>query len=164
MPNTFKHARVFSLILAFTLLYIIQDCAFPRILGTVPSLLIPFVVSVGILEGPYMGAGFGVAAGLLIDHGANYFGFAALLLLIIGTASGLLISYFRVSVITAVVFTAVGGLFFFFTRWFFLYFLWYGGGEYVPALMGAFFAAALCFPVYYLVKKLSKKFGTLKSR
>lgn len=164
MPNTFKHARIFSLIIAFILLYIIEDCIFPRILGTVPSLLIPFVIAAGILEGPYMGAGFGIAAGLLIDHGANHFGFAAMLLLVIGAAAGLLISYFRVSVITAIVFTAAGGLFYFTVRWFFLYFLWYGSGEYVPALMGAFFASVLQIPVYYLVKKLSKNFGSLKTR
>lgn len=164
MPNTFKHGRIFSLILAFILLYIVEDCLFPRVLGTVPSLLIPFVISAGILEGPFIGAGFGIAAGLLIDHGADYFGFASMLLLILGVAAGLLVSYFRVSVITAIVFTAAGGLFYFSLRWFFLYFLWYGSGEYVPAVMGTFFACALQFPVYYLVKALSKKFGSLKAR
>lgn len=164
MPTTFKYARIFSLILAFILLYIIEDCIFPRILGTVPSLLIPFVISAGILEGPFVGAGFGIAAGLLIDHGTGHFGFASMLLLILGVASALLVSYFRVSVITAIVFTAVGGLFYFTLRWFFLYFLWYGAGEYVPALMGAFFASVLQFPVYYLTKAISKKFGSNRIR
>lgn len=163
MPHRFRYARVLSLMAALAVLYTVEDCIFPELFGAVPSLLIPFTVAVGICEGPYMGAGFGVAAGLLMDHAASAFGFSALLLLVIGTATGLVITYFRRTAVSALVFTAVSAAVFFVIKWFFLHYLWYGFGRLEIAGLQTLYAALLAIPVYLLTQLLSKRFGSLQN-
>ncbi len=163
MSNRSKYSRVVSLTVALILLYIAESAFFPRIMGTVPSVLVPFTVAVGMCEGPYMGAGFGVAAGMLMDYSLNVFGFSSLLLLVAGAAAGLAVTYFRRTALTATAFTLAAGVFFFFVKWFFMYFLWHGGELVYRVFLQVLFAVLLSVPVYLLTAALSRKYGSMKS-
>jgi len=158
------YPRFLSLLLLMFALLLCECDLFVPVFGVVPKLLLPFTVAVGMAEGPYFGASFGVAAGLFLDHGTTLgYGFSSLLLLVCGVAAGLFIAYFRLSFLTAAFFTLLGGVLTFTLRWFFLYYLWYGSGRFFPIVPLEILYAVLCsVPVFFAVRLLSRRFGSLK--
>ena len=164
MPQHHEYPRLLSITLAMLVLLFLEQDVFVPVFGVTPSLALPFVVAVGITEGPYMGGGFGAAAGLLLDHGiAAGYGFSALLFMILGIAAGLLIDYFRLSVPTCAVFTAAAAFVGFTLRWFFFWYLWHGTGLFFRVVpLQLLFATLLSAPVFLLVRFLSRRFGSLK--
>ena len=68
---------------------------FPVIGGAHPFPLLPTAVCIAMFEGPLVGAGVGVGAGVLwAMYADRLFGFDALLLLVIGCLCGLLVQVF----------------------------------------------------------------------
>lgn len=159
-----EYSRSLSLILAMLVLLLFQMDILPPVFGVTLPLALPFVVAVGMTEGPYLAAGLGVAAGLILDQGrTSAYGFSALLLLVVGTAAGLFISYFRLRSVTAALFTLIAALFCYPLRWFFLYYLWHGADgffRFVP--LQILYATLLSIPLFYLVCALSRRFGSLR--
>lgn len=162
MKRPFRYGRAIFTVASLIVLFIAEDCALPEIFGVVPSLLLPFTVAMGICEGPYMGAGFGVAAGMLMDFGGTAFGFSSLLLLVVGAASGLFTLYFRRTVLAAAFFTAVSAILFFGVKWVFLQYIWYGVQRLDVLILQAVFACVLSPAVFIPFRGLSKRFGDLK--
>jgi len=92
--------RLFWRIFAQSLFLVIVFCCHStpglslRVFGVLPLLLIPFVVCVGMFEHETSGAFFGLAAGILWDVVSPRLpGFNAILLMVIGCACGLCVSY-----------------------------------------------------------------------
>ncbi len=155
--------RVLSFSLSLLVLLLFQRDILPPLWGVAIPLVLPFLVTVGMTEGPYLAAGLGVVAGLILEQGRpGAYGFSALLFLLVGVAAGLLIFYFRRRLLTAVLFTLAAALFTCFLRWFFLSFLWHGGGGFAVVLLETAMAALLSLPLYGLTHLLSKRFGSLK--
>ena len=166
MPHRAEYPRIVSQILALAALFTLEDVIFAPIAGVCMSLTLPFVVALGICEGPYMGAFFGAAAGLLTDAGKNYaFGVSALFLMIVGMTAGLVIGYFRRTPLTALVFTLASAIFVYVLEWFFLYYIWHGAGAFFPAVpLEVLYATVFSVPVYLIVHALSRRFGNLRGR
>ena len=164
MPRQREYPRVLSLVLVMFLLLLLERDIVPPVFGVSPSFLLPFVLAVGMTEGPCFGGGFGAAAGLFLDQGVtSAYGFRALLLMTVGIAAGLFISYFRMTVPTAAVFTLAAAVFVFVLRWFFLYYLWHGTGWFFSIVpLQILYAVLLSAPVFLLVRAVSRRFGSLK--
>lgn len=164
MNRQFAYARGLSLATALVLLLFLELDVLPPLWGVRIPLVLPFVVAVGMVEGPYLAAGLGVAAGLVLDQGCTTaYGFSALLLLVVGVAAGLLVSFFRLRRLTALLFTLGAGLVVFPLRWFFLCGLWYGNQgffRYVP--LELLYAGVMAFPISMGVGFLSRRFGSLR--
>ena len=145
--------------------FILQSApgALPRVFGVSPLPLIPLAVIIAMYEGDTGGAVFGLAAGLLIDVNAVHTaGFAALVLMLVGCVCGLLVIHLmRNTVLTCLTLSAGASLFYCLLHWLIFYLI---PGKEEPlryllhySLVRAVYTAALCVPLYLLMRRLTRK-------
>jgi len=98
----------------------------PELIGIRPLPVIPFVICVAMYEGEVYGGVFGIIAGLLWDFSANrVLGFNAIVLMILGIAVGLIITYLMQNNIYSAMILCGSSIFAIeLFDWFFYYLLW----------------------------------------
>ena len=154
------------LYLAVILISVLQGTpnALPVIVGVVPLIVIPCVVSIAMFEGETAGAAFGILGGLLWDiENGKPFGFNALFLMITCILISLLIqNLFRNTIVSAIIFCIVATFFQEFATWFF--FVYLNGNEnflyafFFIILPAIIYTLIFILPFYYLTKLLNNKF------
>jgi rod shape-determining protein MreD len=135
--------------------------------GVRPVLLIPAAIGIAMAEGEFAGGIFGAFCGLLCDLGSqSLFGFNGLLLLLCGTAAGLLTIYLvRPSWRSALLFTAAAALLRGLVGFFFAYGMW--GYENVSLILlretlpVALYTAAAGPVFFWLARWYRRKFDLL---
>ena len=141
----------------------------PYISHVRPLLIIPYIINIAAVENEFMGAVVGGITGIIWGvWGTGYpLGFTAILLLIIGAATGLIISRLMGISVMAVIIVGLGAILAFeILDWFFIFQVWgYPGSSY------AFFNNALprwiyssvFLPVFYFpVIKISERIDRIK--
>lgn len=121
MYSAFKYG-IYALLILFS--YILSTL--PGLPSRHPILVIPAVVAISLYEQEFIGGLYGAWGGLLLDYGAQtIFGLYAMLMLVLGCASGLLALYlFRNSMKSAVIQTAAVAFIHALAGYFFLYGMW----------------------------------------
>ncbi len=141
--------------LFLTGLYVIQTTPhFLEISGVKPGLIVPAVICIAMYEGEFAGGLLGAYGGMLCDLGSyTIFGFHAILLLILATATGLGIIYFIKNNRLNAIFLCGGALA---LLNFLNYFFYFGIWDYENAwmlLVTSYLPAVLCsilfVPLFY---------------
>lgn len=113
--------------MVFLVLFVLQVTPGALVVaGCKPLLLLPAVVCLAIHERELVGGVFGAIGGMLCDVTAfTYFGFNAILFLVVGTAVGLLVEYLmQGNRVNAFLFTLASLLIIMYLNYFFQYGLW----------------------------------------
>ena len=136
-------------------LYVLQATpGFLMVLGIKPLLVLPAVVCIAMQEGEYLGGIYGMVGGMFCDLSSfTYFGFNALLFLLMGVGIGLLVEYLlNNSAINALLLTlgamVIKGL----VEFFFMYGIWgYEGAGliYLNKMIPTLIYSALFVPLWY---------------
>ena len=136
-------------------LYVLQATpGFMMVLGIKPLLVLPAVVCIAMQEGEYLGGIYGMVGGMFCDLSSfTYFGFNALLFLLMGVGIGLLVEYLlNNSAINALLLTMVAMVIKGLVEFFFMYGIWgYEGAGliYLNKLIPTLIYSALFVPLWY---------------
>lgn len=164
-----KLVRVLKYAIAIILLCSLQVCFCDKIAikGIVPSIVIPFVVSVSIVEGIFTGGVVGIVCGLFLDglsSGTTIL--YSITYMFLGVVCGYISStYLRKNVGTSMLFALIGTIICEECIHFLHYTIWGTSGIFdgvlYPILPTAIYSTAFTIPVFYLIRKL---FGNTNRR
>ena len=111
MERRYKFFRCLAYTIEILILFIAQQTpGLPTLMGARPALLVAVVFPIALLEDEWMGMGFGLFAGLLMDIGSagSVLGVHAILLAVLGYFVGLLaVNLIRTNLLTAMLVTAL---------------------------------------------------------
>ncbi len=151
-----------SLILAVCYFLQITPGVMPEILGTLPMLVIAVVVCIAMFEKDLAGTLFGLAGGLLLDlNSLQAPGFNAMLLMVIGCASGLMVSNLMKNTLsTALLLTGGAALAYNIIYWA-VFYLFKGverAGYYFIRyeIIDVVYTMVLAIPVYLIIRRFMK--------
>ena len=152
--------------LIFLFLYLLQTAPGALVVsGYKPLLLLPAAVCVAMHDRELVGGIFGTVGGMLCDMSAmTYFGFNAILFLILGTAVGLLVEYLmQGTLLNALLFTLAALTLVMLCAYFFQYGLWnYEGSQIIlwkKMLPTILYSTLWALPFYPLFGRLSRLFA-----
>ncbi len=162
-----KHYIIFKYIfyaLLLLVVYVLQTT--PRLFllcGVKPMLVVPVAICIAVYEGDFIGGLFGILAGMLCDMGARtYFGFNAIVMLIICTLCGIAIVLFIRQSWYNVLLLCAGALFIRGSLEFFFYYGMWGyadtGWIFFWQVLFATVYTALFSPLINIVVKNAKQF------
>mgnify|MGYP000867903576 CR=1 FL=1 len=147
-------------------LYIVQATpGMLEVLGNKPLLVLPAVVCIAMHEGNFLGGIYGLVGGVFCDLSAfTYFGFNALLFLLIGVGVGLLVEYLmHNNSLNALQLTLWAMLIKSVVEYFFMYGIWgYDGARliYLHKLIPVTIYSLLFVPLFYkMLLKLSGRYA-----
>lgn len=159
--------KYITYVAVFLLLYLVQVTpGFLQIFGIKPLIILPAVVCLAMHERELVGGLLGALGGMLCDLSSfTYFGFNAIMFLLMGIAVGLLVEYMmKESMGNAVFFTLCGLVIQMIVSFFFQYGIW--SYEDTGRLWLWHIIPCICYslvyvpPLFLMFRKLSRFFGT----
>lgn len=155
---------VYILILLFML--IIQTAAgFLGIFGVRMNLIIPFVVSVSMLENEKSAAAIGAIAGAFWDsYTTKFFGFSSIIIMLCCVAIALLVMYLiKCNFVNAIMFCAAVLVVYYFMEYLFYYIIWNYENIHIlflkHTLPSVCFTLLVCPLIFIITRKMVYKFN-----
>ena len=162
-----KYLKIIKYILAVIIISSLQVslCNYLAIANIKPNLVIPFVISVSILNGPVTGGIIGLSCGIFIDAlSSGTLIINSLTYMYLAVISGILnINYLRKNFGVVVMFTFMGVIVCEACVHFIHFALWGSSNFFIslinPILLISLYSIVYTIPIYYITKKLfnSKK-------